>query len=213
MQRGLSSVQSALILTLLASPGVSGPLLAGGPSSEKTNGVFTQFTGHIQQRIRQDKTAFAKASSCTDRLYKQEKKNVSPAPVSPIHFQPASQSPNREDCLRDYPDGLDAVRKDFHQTQTSLSVSLTFYEFALVGDRDDDERYSAEELRDLFQSLDLAYDPAHPASTHAGELSARFDVWHRARNLESLMHGMEQLYEKGYRVTQADRVELERVMQ
>jgi len=181
-------------------------------SRDKNDGVFEQFTRHIQQRVETDKIAFTKASGCTNRLYQQEKQKPAPAPVSPVRFEPIMEAPNRDSCLRDYPGGLDAVRKDFHKAQTSLSVSLTFYEFALVGDRDDDEQYSPAELRDLFQSLDLTYDPAHPASIHAVDLTGRFDAWYRTRNLESLMHGMERLYDKGYRVTSADRVELDRVM-
>ena len=105
------------------------------------------------------------------------------------------------------------MRQDFHRTQTSLSVSLTFYEFALVGDRDDDARYSGEELGDLFQSLALTYDPTHSVITHAAALTDRFDAWYQSRNLESLMNGMGQLYDKGYRVTPADRAELDRVAQ
>jgi hypothetical protein len=212
IHRGIYSVQAALIIALLLHLGLSGFLLANGQPHEKNDGVFNRFTRHIQQRVETDKIAFTKASGCTNRLYQQEKQKPAPAPVSPIRFNPVVDTPNQEACLRDYPGGLDAVRKDFQKTQTSLSVSLTFYEFALVGDRDDDERYSAEELRDVFQSLDLPYDPAHPASIHATELAGRFDAWYHARNLESLMHGMERLYEKGYRVSSADRGELDRVM-
>jgi len=213
IHRGIYSIQAALIIALLVHLGLSGFLLANGQPHDRNDGVFGQFTRHIQQRVATDKIAFARASGCTNRFYHQEKQKPAPSPVNPVRFKLTSQTPKREDCLRDYPEGLEAVRKDFHKTQTSLSVSLTFYEFALVGDRDDDERYSAEEMRDLFQSLDLAYDAEHPPTIHATELSGRFDDWYRTRNLESLMHGMERLYEKGYRVTSADRVQLDRVMQ
>ena len=213
IHRGIYSVQAALIIALLVHMGLSGFLLANGQPHEKNDGIFDHFTRHIQQRVATDKIAFARASGCTNRLYQQEKRKSAPAPISPVHFTPANQPADKEDCLREYPEGLEAVRKDLHKTQTSLSVSLTFYQFALVGDRDDDERYSAEELRDLFGSLDLTYNPAHPATIHATELSGRFDAWHRTRNLESLMHGMERLYEMGYRVTSADRAQLDRVMQ
>jgi hypothetical protein len=43
-------------------------------------------------------------------------------------------------------------------------------------------------------------------------LTARFDQWYRARNLEEVMSGMSMLYEQGYRVTAHDRAELDRVM-
>lgn len=173
--------------------------------------VYQDFTRHIQRQIETDKAAFALASTCTNWLYQQEKHKPAPTQVQPIRWNPVSQSPSREDCLRIYPGGLEAVREDFHRTQTALSVSLTFYEFALVGDRNDDNRYSREELRDLFLSLTLAYDPRQTPGTQAEALAARFDTWYRAKNLEQLMNSMAQLYEKGYRVSAADRAELERV--
>lgn len=177
------------------------------------NGVFDRFSRHIQRQVEADKVAFSKASGCTNWFYQLEKHKPAAPEVHPIGLQLTLTPPTREECLRDYPGGLEAVRQDFHRTQTSLSVSLTFYEFALVGDRDDDARYSREELSDLFQSMALAFDPAHSPTSHASALTDRFDTWYRARNLESVMNGMGQLYDKGYRVTQADRVELDRVAQ
>src|SRR5262249_40809517 len=106
-----------------------------------------------------------------------------------------------------------AVREDFARTQTFLSMSLTFYEFALVGDRDDDGLYSTKELEDMFYVLTLSYDAARSATIHAAALTERFDAWYRTRNLESLMNSMGNLYERGYRVSPSDRAELDRVMQ
>ena len=117
-----------------------------------------------------------------------------------------------DECHRQYPGGMDEVREDFAKTQTFLSLSLTFYEFALVGDRDDDGLYSAGELQDLFHVLALPYDAAHSPTVHAEALTSRFDNWYRAHNLDSLMKSMGRLYERGYRVTPADRAELDRVM-
>ena len=200
-----------MVLTILLSLGL--PSWVAGADAYERNGVFDRFSRHIQRQVESDKIAFAKASGCTNWFYQQEKhKPVSPG-AQPISLDLVLTPPSREDCLRDYPGGLDAVRQDFHRTQTSLSVSLTFYEFALVGDRDDDARYSGEELGDLFQSLALTYDPTHSPASHASALTERFDAWYRTRNLESVMNGMGQLYEKGYRVTPADRVELDRVTQ
>ena len=173
--------------------------------------VYQDFTQHIQRQIETDKTAFAQASMCTTWLYQQEKQKPTPAVVQPIHWHPVAQSPSGDDCRRLYPGGLESVREDFHRTQTALSVSLTFYEFALVGDRNDDGRYSREELRDLFLSLTLAYDPRQTPAIQAEALTTRFDSWYRARNLEQLMSSMAQLYEKGYRVSAAARAEIERV--
>lgn len=191
-------------------------LLAGGPSAGAAwpvtrPDVYQDFTRHIQRQIETDKAAFTQASLCTNWFYQQEKHKPAPAVVQPIRWDPVLQSPSREDCLRLYPGGLESVREDFHRTQTALSVSLTFYEFALVGDRDDDTRYSREELRDLFLSLTLVYDPRQTSGMQSDTLTARFDDWYRSRNLEQLMNSMAQLYEKGYRVSSADRAELERV--
>lgn len=176
----------------------------------KPSDLFGSFTQHIQRQIDLDKIAFAQASGCTNWFYHQQKQPAPPA-AQPIRLDPVLQPPSREECLRVYPRGLDSVRQDFHRTQTSLSVSLTFYEYALVGDRNDDRRYSGEELQDLFLALNLAYDPSRSPLTLATALTSRFDEWYRARNLELLMNGMAQLYDKGYRVSPADRVELDRV--
>ncbi len=205
--------RTALILTLLLPLCLPAPLLVAGGMHETTNGVFDQFTRHIQEQIASDKVAFAQASGCTNWFYKQEKHKPAPLNVHPIRLDLILEPPSREDCLRLYPGGLDAVRQDFHLTQSSLSVSLTSYEFALVVDQDDNARYNQEELRDLFQSLALAYDPTHSPATQATALTERFDSWYRTRNLEQVMNGMSQLYEKGYRVTAADRAELDRVTQ
>ncbi|WP_053378328.1 hypothetical protein [Nitrospira moscoviensis] len=203
--------RAMLSLTMLVP--LSLPSWVAGAEAYEANGVFDRFSRHIERQVQTDKIAFAKASGCTNWFYQQEKQKPAPPAVQSIRWDPVLQPPSREECLREYPGGLEAVRQDFHRTQTSLSVSLTFYEFALVGDRDDDARYSGEELGDLFQSLALTYDPTHSVLTHAAALTDRFDAWYQSRNLESLMNGMGQLYDKGYRVTAADRAELDRVAQ
>ena len=203
--------RALLVLTVLLPLSLPSPLLAAGGTHETINGVFDQFTRHIQARIASDKIAFAKASGCTNWFYKQEKHKPAPLGVHPIRLDLILEPPSKDDCRRLYPGGLDAVRQDFHVTQSSLSVSLTSYEFALVVDRDDNARYTQEELRDLFQALALTYDPTHSPATQATALADRFDSWYRTRNLEQVMNGMSQLYEKGYRVTAADRAELDRV--
>lgn len=205
-------IQTTVVLMLFLPLRFAAALPAADGSRETPDGVFNQFTRHIQEYIVSDKIAFTRASGCTNWFYRQEKHKPAPLGVHPISLDLVLQPPSREDCLRLYPGGLDAVRRDLHRTQSSLSVSLTSYEFALVGDRDDDAHYNREELRDLFQSLALAYDPVHSSATQATALTERFDVWYRTRNLEHMMNGMSQLYEKGYRVTPADRAELDRII-
>jgi hypothetical protein len=186
-------------------------VLADPDRPGKQPDVFRQFTQHIQQQIELDKTAFAQASGCTNWFYHQNKQPSAPPIAQPIHLDLVLQPPSKEECLRTYPGGLESVRQDFHRTQTSLSVSLTFYEYALVGDRNDDGRYSREELQDIFPALALTFDPSRSPGAQAASLAGRFDDWYRMRNLEHLMTGMAQLYEKGYRVSPADRAELDRV--
>ena len=202
-----------LIAAACALLAVWSPLSASADSDRpaKPSDVFRQFTQHIQRQIELDKTAFALASGCTNWFYHQEKQAPAPPAAQPIVFHPVLQPPGREECLRAYPRGLESVRQDFHRTQTSLSVSLTFYEYALVGDRNDDGRYSREELQDIFLALALTFDPGRSPGAQAASLTGRFDDWYRVRNLEHLMTGMAQLYEKGYRVSPADRAEIDRV--
>ena len=107
---------------------------------------------------------------------------------------------------------MDDARNDLAKTQAILSVSLTFYEFALVADRNDDTIYSLAELQDLFRSLSLSYHDEDPTPQLVMALTERFDSWRHRRNMDALMQGMSDLYERGYRVTPSDRVELDRVM-
>jgi hypothetical protein len=185
-----------------------------GVSSHAYSGnsdIYGTFTQHIRAQVDRDKQAFIQASGCTKWFYKPKTTPPSP-PFERIRWKMADTQRSESECRRLYPGGLNAVREDFAKTQTSFSLSLTFYEFALVGDRDDDNRYSAEEIKDIFQALTLFYDAAHPPAMFSDALTARFDTWHKTRNLERLMEGMSRLYEQGYRVTAADRAELDRVM-
>jgi hypothetical protein len=175
------------------------------------NGVFPTFTRHIVRQVGIDKEAFAQASTCLSWFYKGSQK-APPAAVQGIAWRlPVILEPER-DCPRYYPGGMDTARDDFAKKQTSLSVSLTVYEFALVADHNDDQQYNAAELQDIFHSLSLAYDAATPPHAAGEALTAQFDQWYRTRSLEEVMRGMSTLYERGYRVTAHDRAELDRVM-
>jgi hypothetical protein len=107
---------------------------------------------------------------------------------------------------------MDDARDDLAKTQALLSVSLTFYEFALVADQNDDATYSPAEIQDLFRSLSLSYHHGDSILMQVSALTERFDNWYQKRNMDALMQGMSDLYERGYRVTPSDRVELDRVM-
>jgi hypothetical protein len=184
--------------------------LSPGNSLGRDNAIFQQFTQHISRQIHKDKQAFAQASACVSWFY--QLKKTPPPTVQGIGWKPSSSSQLEVDCLRNYPSGMDDARNNLAKTQALLSVSLTFYEFALVADRNDDAIYSPVELQDLLRSLTLPYHDAEPTLKQITALTERFDSWYRNRNMDALMQGMSDLYERGYRVTPSDRVELDRVM-
>jgi hypothetical protein len=181
-----------------------------GISWGRDNTIFQQFTQHISRQIHKDKQAFAQANACVSWFYKAEK--TPPPTMQGIAWNPTPSSQIEVDCLRRYPSGMDDARDDLAKTQALLSVSLTFYEFALVADRNDDAVYSPVELQDLLRSLTLSYHDEEPAPKQVIALMERFDSWYRSRNMDALMQGMSDLYERGYRMTPSDRVELDRVM-
>ena len=184
--------------------------LSPGNSLGRDIAIFQQFTQHISRQIHKDKQAFAQASACVSWFY--QLKKTPPPTVQGIGWKPTFSSQLVVDCLRNYPSGMDDARNDLAKTQALLSVSLTFYEFALVADRNDDAIYSPVELQDLLRSLTLSYHDAEPTLKQVTALTERFDSWYRNRNMDALMQGMSDLYERGYRVTPSDRVELDRVM-
>jgi len=181
-----------------------------GDLSGRENSIFQLFTQHIGKQIHKDKQAFSQANGCVSWFYKAKK--TPPPAVQGISWKMTPSSQPEVDCLRDYPGGMADARDDFAKTQTLLSVSLTFYEFALVADRNDDAIYSPTELQDLLRSLTLSYHDGDPTPKQVTALTERFDNLYRSRNMDALMQGMSDLYERGYRVTPSDRVELDRVM-
>lgn len=183
--------------------------------------VFAQLTQHIKRQADTDKQAFAIASQCMNLFYKQQRHKPAPPAVQQIAWVPpaadafpaADSDAQEAACRKRYPEGLDAVRTDFQRTQALLSLSLTFYEFALVGDGDDNSLYNARELHDILVALNLAAEPSLGTAAHLRSLTAQFDSLHEARGMEALMAGMGKLYDQGYRVTTADKAHLNRVME
>ncbi|MCE7979505.1 MAG: hypothetical protein DYH03_20995 [Nitrospira sp. NTP1] len=179
--------------------------------------VFAQLTQHIKRQADTDKQAFAIASQCMNWFYKQQRQKPAPPAVQNIAWvmpessalAAAESETEGADCRNRYPDGLDGVRTDFQRTQALLSLSLTFYEFALVGDGDDNSIYSARELHDILVALNLAAEPSLGADAHLRSLTSQFDSLHEARGMEALMTGMGKLYDQGY----PDKAHLNRVME
>ncbi|MBS0171807.1 MAG: hypothetical protein JSR62_15785 [Nitrospira sp.] len=182
--------------------------------------VFAQLTQHIQRQADTDKQAFAMASQCMTWFYNQQRHKPPPPAVQNIAWNgrvpravAESSGEDAAGCRTKYPGGLDAVRSDFQRTQAFLSLTLTFYEFALVGDGDDNSLYSARELHDMLTALNLAAEPSMGTDAHLRSLTSQFDSLHETRGMEALMTGMGKLYDQGYRVTTADKAHLNRVME
>jgi hypothetical protein len=207
-----SIVSRLFVLVLLGSLGESSAA-AGEPSIP--GDVFTSFARHIQQQIQSDKQSFADAHVCTQWFYQQERKKPPRPPAQGVSFSAAHPSARpvleMAQCPTRYPGGLEAARVDFSRTQSLLAFSLTFYEFALVGDANDDGRYSSVELQDIMGSIGLAFDEVRGSEGHLAALNAKFDTLRKAGGLETLMDSMGILYDKGYRFTSTDRDELNRI--
>jgi len=195
---------------------LSSGLIGLPPASWSAEGpdVFRAFTAHIQRQVDVDKQLFVAAQICTELFYKEFQRPRTPRPpADTVAFDPAGRpqhADDRSDCRRRY-DGLDAARKDFSRTQSALSVSLTFYEFALVGDRDDDDRYSDTEIQDMMESFGMPFNEALPPGAYLKALTSQFDAIQHDLGLEALMAGMGVLYDRGYRLSRHDQAALSRV--
>ncbi len=182
-------------------------LLAGGLSwAAAGNGVFQGFLHHIARQIDRDKVDFAVAESCTSWFYEQLKKPGRPD-VKRLSF--VTEEDRSHACAGRY-SGINEARQAFAHSQSTLSLSLTFYQLALVADRDDDEQYDAGELRDIMASLNVAPLPGDDLQLLA-KLKRKFDDVREAVEFTILTDSMQALYSKGYRFTDADQAAMGRV--
>ncbi len=190
---------------------ILGTLLCGMVTVDATElEVFRGFTGHINQQIMRDKREFVAAESCTQWFYHQLRKRP-PSPQVELLSVPASADTHR--CLAQYPNGLEGARQAFSETQSSLSLSLTFYQFALVGDADDNGAYNDAELRDVFESFEMKFPAGVYPADYLVSLTQTFDTVRHTGEFSVLTTGMGRLYEKGYRFTSADQAALHQVTQ
>lgn len=190
--------------------GLIAVLLMGGVSRAVAgNGVFQGFVQHIAQQVTRDKADFVAAESCTAWFYKQLRKpRGRRADVHQLSF--TDDAPASSACASRYP-GLNEARAAFAKSQSSLSLSLTFYQLALVADRDDDEHYDAIELRDILESLDVSLVEGEYPPQLLARLNAAFDDVRKAEAFTVLTDSMQALYHKGYRLTNMDRDAMGRV--
>jgi hypothetical protein len=196
------AVGTACLFSLIAALPLRPPLVLGVGLSDP----FAALTGHIQKQISSDKAGFAEADRCTTWFYKQS------VPASPSVQGIAFEESSEMLCRSRYPGGLTQAREDFSHKQATLSLSLTFLEFAFVGDRNDDHSYSGSELADMLDSIGLSGSKPAAPDAQAADLIGRFDRLRRSVDLEALMRGLGTLYDKGYRFTPQDQAALQQVM-
>jgi hypothetical protein len=185
--------------------------VSAGPAAAEPPDAFSALTAYVARQVQSDKIVFVGAQRCTEWFYKQLKQKPPRAPTHTIALTPVdsgAQSDSASECSTRYPEGLDAARQAFSRAQSALSISLTFYELALVGDRDDNHRYNEDELKDLLESFKLPFHGTLPTTDHVDTLTAQFDLARQGNTLEAVMVSMGLLYDKGYRLTTGDRVAL-----
>ncbi len=199
-QTGLLGIMGGMIAAFL---------MVGLSWAAPGNGVFEGFVRHIAQQVNRDKADFVVAESCTSWFYRQLRKPpVGRGDVYQLSF--TDDAPASNACASQYP-GINEARAAFAQSQSTLSLSLTFYQLALVADRDDDERYDAVELRDILESLNVSlFEREYPLQLLA-RLNGVFDDVREAVEFTVLTDGMQALYHKGYRLTNADQAAMGRV--
>ncbi|WP_447984757.1 hypothetical protein [Nitrospira sp. Nam74] len=176
--------------------------------------AFSALTAYVAQQIQSDKVVFVDAQRCTEWFYKQLNQKSPRSQTHTIVFTPIgsdAQSNSASECRIRYPEGLESARHAFSQAQSALSISLTFYELVLVGDRDDNHRYSENELKDLLESFKLPFHEVLPSTAHVDALAAQFNLARKDNTLEAVMLSMGMLYDKGYRLTTSDRAALNNV--
>ena len=205
---GRYNLNKRLILSGLVALSLMPPLVKSVEASPGTE-VFQGFTQYISDQIGKDKQAFAQADACTAWFYKQMGKKPPPAAqLEKIHFVPISQSDTDADCAKQYPDGLEAAREAFGQTQQGLSFSLTFFQMALVSDGDDDHAYSTQEMQDVLVAFGRNYRSGQTVDQYMSQLIGLFDRNQLEVQFPVLMASMQSLMDKGYRFTKADQTAL-----
>jgi hypothetical protein len=181
------------------------------PAQAEPADLFASLTLRVQNQIRSDKQGFAEAQTCTEWFYKERLRKPAKPKAEGVAYRQARSATGAPDCVARYPGGLEAAREDFSRAQSSLTISLTFYEFVLVGDRNDDGRYSAAELQDVLESIGLSFSSVVPQGHYLVALDAKFDAIRKAGNLEGLMAGLGVLYDRGYRLSPNDLAALTKV--
>ena len=191
-------------LTIFGVSSVMLPFAFGISWSSPGTEVFQGFTNHISTQIYKDKRAFSIADTCTAWFYKNMGKEPKAAQAERIHWVPLTHPAPELDCAQRYPEGLEGARKDFGEAQQQLSLSLTFFQMALLGDGDDNEEYSSQEIQDVLEAFQVPFQDSPPMDRYLGDLTGLFDTIRSESQFQMLMEGMQALLSKGYRLTGAD---------
>jgi hypothetical protein len=170
--------------------------------------VFQVFTNHIAAQIGKDKREFSIADTCTAWFYKQMGQKPPRPEVEEILFLPLGQTEPDFGCAKMFPEGLVQAREAFGNTQQLLSLSLTFFQVALVVDGDDNQEYSPDEIHDALESFGLPFYEGQPLGRYTRDLTGLFDNIREKVQFQFLMEGMQALMNKGYRFTGADQTAL-----
>lgn len=172
-------------------------------------GIFHAFTEHISKQITKDVSDFTEAQTCTEWFYRKLRKAPYEKPaVERIAMRVGDPEAQEHLCATRYPNGIDGARERFSETQSALSLSLTFYQFVLIADKNDDEQYNAAELEDVLASVGLVYQSA---GEPLRQLTQKFDAVRQSNQFEVLTDGMQQLFQKGYRLTDFDQGQMDRI--
>ena len=165
--------------------------------------LFQGFRQHVQAQISKDKREFSIADVCTVWFYRHQ--HVKPgSEAQQVRFSFIQQMDPTQECAKRYPRGLEAAREGFGKAQQELSLSLTFFQMALVGDGDDNQQYSEREVHDVLESFGLPFQKGEPLGRYMGDLTRLFDKIRSDIQFQFLMESMQTLMKKGYRFTGAD---------
>jgi len=197
--RRTSSVLSVLVKAVLVFGLGSGETLWASPGTD----LFQGFLKHVHAQIIKDRREFSIADTCTVWFYQQQQ----PRPQSEMEMvrliSTQQIDPNHE-CAKRFPGGLEAARDGFGKAQQDLSLSLTFFQMILIGDRDDNKEYDLQETRDVVEAFGLPFYRHQPVTEYLVHLTGLFDRIRAEMEFKGLMDGMQILMNKGYRFTEAD---------
>ncbi len=203
------SLPQGLRLSSFAATMCLGLGLSGGAEANPGADLFQGFRQHIRTQITQDRQTFSIADTCTIWFYRHQPPQSAPNPsVEAIRFTQAEPLDPAHECLKRFPGGLESARTDFGKAQKALSLSLTFFQMVLVGDKDDNEEYDLQETRDLLEAFGLPFFSHQPVTQYLPHLTGLFDRMRSTIEFTELMNGIQALMNKGYRLTESDQAQL-----